>query len=732
MIPDSKKEEVRDAADIVEVVGDYVKLKRSGQAFTGLCPFHNERTPSFNVNPSLGIYKCFGCGEGGDVFSFVMKMDGVGFPEALRTLAERFGIELPEPDGAGGEHANRDSGRTESILHALRFAGLYYHTQLTESPEARSALDLLRDRGYAPSLIRRFGLGYAPAGGDRFAQAAAKEGFSEQALLDADLIKPSTRGEGFYDTFRGRLMFPLFNPSGRVIAFAGRVLDARKAAKYVNSSQTLVYNKSEVLYGIHYARNEMRRSGEAILVEGYTDVISLHAAGVAQAVASAGTALTPAQVRLLKRYASRLLMIYDADDAGQNAMMRGLLIALEEGLDVEMLQLPKGEDPDSFVKANGGEAAGDAFREFRRRHAADFITFTLRKAESEGALNSMSGVNQLMDELLEAVSLIPDPVHRQVAVSRLHTLTRPYRGGADRELFDDVSRRIAHRKRRRDLRRKEPASSAGGFGTGVGIAGGTGVGTASSTSASASAPGAQDPSQSGTLQGEMSQALPAAVGNPSWKPSGSHSGDHPQGGPSKPAGRSPGYERALLRLMVEHGESICRYVGHQINDSYFEHEPYRKLYMELMERVSAHQEIDPGVFAAMPDPYPSLIADVMMDPHTLGRSNRIGPAFNPPDPVQQAKAALKSLKIAYLLRMKTMLSSAISQAEADGRDRTADRRTTLHALTEVQRQLSFLEKTAAAACFPDPPGYKESQLRKSNSFDYTPRSQTGRTDRSNP
>lgn len=722
MIPDSKKEEVRDAADIVEVVGDYVKLKRSGQAFTGLCPFHNERTPSFNVNPTLGIFKCFGCGEGGDVFSFVMRMDGVGFPEALRTLAERYGIELPESDASDVERA--DATRNEAVLHALRYAGLYFHRQLVESPEAAPALELLRARGYAMGLIRRFGLGYAPSSGERFLQEAVREGFSEGVLHEADLIKPSTRGDGFYDTFRGRLMFPLFNPSGRVIAFAGRVVDGRKAAKYVNSSQTAVYNKSDVLYGIHFARNEMRRTGEAILVEGYTDVISLHSAGISNAVASAGTALTPSQVRLLKRYAGRLLMIYDADEAGQNAMARGLLIALEEGLDVEMLQLPKGEDPDSFVKASGGEQAGEAFRDYRTRHAADFITFALRKAESRGDLGSLSGVTRLMDEMLEAVSLIPDPVHRQVAVSRLHTLTRPYRGGTDRELFEDVSRRVTDRERRRARRNRHATDSdAPSAGTRYGGAASSGTETKRPQDPARGLP--TSPTASGDLTHRDASPAQAALPEHEALP------DHPDRTPPLAAngsagqGRGPAFERALLRLMVEHGEPICRYVGHQIHHAYFEHEPYRTLYEDLMARVSGHQDIDPGVYTAMPPPFPALIADVMMDPHSLGRSNRADAGLSRPDAVQQAKAALKSLKIAYLQRMKRLLSGTISASDmGGGAVEEQERRAALNALTEVQKQLSHLERTPAAACFPDPPGYGESQAAPTRVFDYKPRSRS--------
>ena len=290
MISDEKKEEVRAAADIVEVVQDYVKLKRSGSGFVGLCPYHDEKTPSFNVTPRLQIFKCFGCGESGDVFKFVMDQEGIGFTEAVRQLAERYGVFIPEEDNE--EHSETTQLR-EGILHALKFAGVYFYRNLIENPEAEKALKYLEDRGYNREIFRKYGLGYAPAGGEELIKAARNAGIDENYLLEADLIKPSNRGDGFYDTFRGRLMFPIFNPTGKVIAFAGRVLGNEKTAKYINSSQTKVYNKSEVVYGVNFAKNEIRKHKEVLLVEGYTDVITLMENGIGNVVASSGTSLTP-------------------------------------------------------------------------------------------------------------------------------------------------------------------------------------------------------------------------------------------------------------------------------------------------------------------------------------------------------------------------------------------------------------------------------------------------------
>ncbi|MDZ7694571.1 MAG: DNA primase [Balneolaceae bacterium] len=295
------------------------------------------------------IYKCFRCGESGDVFNFVMEMEGIGFVEAMRTLAERFGVSLPEEEE---QEFDEEHHLREGIYHALRYAGVYYYRQLLESKEAEQARQYLQQRGYNRNIMQKFGLGYAPGGGEKLYKAAIDSGLNEEYLEEAGLIKPSKRGSGYYDTFRGRLMFPIFNPSGKVIAFAGRVLGNEKSAKYINSPQTKVYNKSEVLYGVDFAKGGIRKEGKVLLVEGYTDVITLNQHDIDNVVASSGTSLTKGQMHLLHRYGDTIIMIYDSDSAGQAAMKRGINIGLEEGMDVKLLELPEGEDPDSFVAAS--------------------------------------------------------------------------------------------------------------------------------------------------------------------------------------------------------------------------------------------------------------------------------------------------------------------------------------------------------------------------------------------
>ena len=409
MIPEDKVEEVKAATDIVDVVGDYVRLKKAGANFKGLCPFHNERTPSFNVNPSMGIYKCFGCGEGGDAISFLMKVEGLGFTETVRMLAERAGIDLPE-EGAQDPHADEK----EAVLHALRFAARYYFGQLTKTDEGRRrGLAYFEGRGLTPETIKKFGLGYAPDAWDGLLKAAAEAQIKPEILDAAGLVLPNKNGDGFHDRFRERAMFPILSHVGKVLGFGGRVLpDSAPPTgdyvppKYINSPETRVYHKSRVLYGLFQGKQAIRGAEEAILVEGYTDVISLHQAGVQHVVASSGTALTPEQVKALGRYAKRVLLLYDADSAGAAAALRGIDLILREGLAAYVVALPEGSDPDSFVQKFGGEA----FRNYLQKHRQSFVHFKVSAARRAGTLGTPEGQAETANSILASIAQIPDTV----------------------------------------------------------------------------------------------------------------------------------------------------------------------------------------------------------------------------------------------------------------------------------------------------------------------------------
>ncbi|MGM0507428.1 MAG: DNA primase [Bacteroidota bacterium] len=674
-ITDEKKEEIRDAADLVEVVGDYVRLKRSGSGFMGLCPFHEEKTPSFSVTPRLGIYKCFGCGESGDIFRFVMEMEGVGFQEAMRTLAERYGVSLPvQEDPEQSEHQKEREG----IFHALRFAGLYYFRQLREEEEAEKARAYLKNRGMSPEMIKEFGIGYAPAGGEALLREASREGIETRYLEEADLIKPSKRGDGHYDTFRDRLMFPIFSPSGKVIAFAGRLLGDQKTAKYINSAQTPVYNKSEVVYGIHRAKNEIRKQEEVILVEGYTDVITLAQAGIGNVVASSGTALTAGQIRVLKRYGSKLIMIYDADSAGQKAMERGLEVALVEGMEVEMLELPGDEDPDSFVRQFGKES----FEELKQKQAADFVTFRIRKAEKEGEMESPSGRTRLIERLLENIAAIPDALARQVFVQHLHQKTQRYRNGSDRELFEELDRILKRREadQKRRKRREE-------------------------RTAERSRP--PTPNSSPFREGPPPDAPPHAprMEAPSSAP--------------PPAERSrPHYERELLRLMLRFGSDMVDYVGRLCNENLFEDDQLREFYLDIIERHQQGESISPEHYLHREHPYPALTGDLLLERYTTSdrHHERTGKKFERDgDKWKSIKSTIKPLRMNYLQRL-------MAQFAEEAREATMDRKRELVALQKkTQHEITRMQRHSAEELFPDPPG--RSSGGSSEPFSYTMKSE---------
>lgn len=673
-IPDHKLDEIRQAADIVEVVADVVSLKKSGQGFTGLCPFHNEKTPSFRVNPDMGIFKCFGCGEGGDAFSFVMKTEHVSFMEAVRSLAERYNVDLPEEESTP-EQAERAT-RFEKLYEALRFAANWYYQQLKHHEEAEKARIYLQNRGFTIETIRVFGLGYAPPSGRALLEAATQEGIDESILLDTDLVKPSSRGEGVYDSFRDRLMFPILNPSARVIGFAGRTFDENKGPKYVNSAQTDVYNKSQILYGIHLAKSVIRQEKQVVLVEGYTDVMSLAQHGVKNVVANSGTALTREQLELLKRYTNRLLMIYDADTAGQKAMVRGIELALEMGLEPETLQLPEGEDPDSFVKEHGQEG----FIEHKRAHTEDYITYLLRLAEESGRLSAMHERVHVIEELVELLAAIPDPVARQVATQQLHQSTHTFRGGSDRELHAAVDASVARRQQRSKLRQSRGGSS--------------GPTTRSGDSQIEGPPPIQD------------DALPMDPSEESL-------------GRTTSSKRRPEYERRLLKLCIEHGAWMVQYIHQYVYPSFLEDSQYREFFELLVDRATRQEPIDIQTFKSFPSPTPELIATLFMEKHMPGhrmsermKQNRLDQV----DEVMEAKSTMKVLVTHYLQRLKASITKEMSEEDIS----ETRRKELVTMMREAQKQLNTLQSTAAEHCFENPAGYDPEQKRKEG-FSYTPK-----------
>ncbi|MCF0042164.1 DNA primase [Dyadobacter fanqingshengii] len=411
-------ERIKQTADIVEVVGDFVSLKKKGANYSACCPFHNEKTPSFNVNPVRQIYKCFGCGAAGDSIKFVMDIDGVGYGEALRYLADKYNIEI-EQEEVTDEEALRQNER-ESLYIILNFAKNFYVQQLHESDEGQAVgLSYFKERGFTGEIRKKFELGYSLDTWDAFSKVALDKGYSSQLLEKAGLLihKEGSQTAG-YDRFRGRVIFPIHNVAGKVIAFGARILksDKSKAAnqpKYLNSPETEVYHKSDVLYGIFQAKNAIRQLDHCYLVEGYTDVISLNQGGIENVVASSGTSLTVEQIRLIGRFTPNVTILYDGDIAGIKAALRGLDLVLEEGLNVSIVLFPDGDDPDSYVRKVGAEA----FKIYLKQNSKDFITFKTEMLLQDAG-NDPFRLAAVIGEVVNSIVKIPDAIKRQVFFHR--------------------------------------------------------------------------------------------------------------------------------------------------------------------------------------------------------------------------------------------------------------------------------------------------------------------------
>ncbi len=443
MIAPATIRQIMDTVRIEEVVGDFVNLKRKGANLFGLCPFHSEKTPSFSVAPAKNIYKCFGCGRGGDAISFVMEHEHYTYPEALRYLAARYNIPIEEREPTPEE---REAAQKEESLYIINeYALRFFQEQLFETEEGRRiGLSYFKERGFTEETIRKFGLGYAPAAGDSFLQAARKAGYKEELLQELGLITKHGR-----DFFRGRVIFPIFNLTGKPMAFAGRQLKKDpKSPKYINSPESPIYDKSRSLYGISLAQRSIRRQEDCLLVEGYTDVISLHQAGLDRAVASSGTSLTQNQVQFIRRFTPNLTILYDGDSAGVQAAIRGLNIALEQDVNVKVVLLPEGEDPDSFLK----EVGPAVFQEYLQREASDFILFKTRRLLEEAGHDPLKKAEGIR-ELAESLSLLPDPLKRAMYIKEAARLLEMQEEALVAEVNKQIQKRLKQLERRRQSRR---------------------------------------------------------------------------------------------------------------------------------------------------------------------------------------------------------------------------------------------------------------------------------------
>jgi DNA primase len=397
-------EHLKSSVDIVRVVGDYVRLKRAGAGprYTGLCPFHHEKTPSFSVHSTHQFYKCFGCGAGGDVIKFVMEIERLTFWEAVKLLAERHGIPLPKQ----GAETDEESRRRGSLYEMHEIAARLFREQLF-SPAGQEAREYLERRGVARPVIEEFGLGFSDRSGQMLVRAFQRAGFSAEAMEESGLVLRRNDGSGFYDRFRGRLMFPIHSESGKLIGFGGRALAADDQPKYLNSPETPIYRKSQVLYNLHRARKAMEEAGRAVLVEGYMDVIGVYAAGVRNVAAVCGTSLTPLQVRSLRRHAPEVVLNFDPDAAGAAATEKHIPVLLDEGLRLRVLELRGGLDPDEYIREHGAEAYLAALEKAR-----SYFHWLADRARARFDLRTPEGRVAAFQFLLPSIQRMPDRLDR--------------------------------------------------------------------------------------------------------------------------------------------------------------------------------------------------------------------------------------------------------------------------------------------------------------------------------
>lgn len=409
-IDNATVQRILDAADIVEVVSDFVTLKKRGANYVGLCPFHNDRSPSFYVSKAKGMCKCFSCGEGGSPVSFIMKLEQMSFTEALRYLAKKYNIEVEEREMTDEER--RAESARENMLALNDFVMRYFEKNLHDTQEGRDiGLSYFRYRGISDAMIERFHLGYALEGRDELFNAAVARGYSEEYLFSTGVCTRTDDGR-VYDRFRGRVIYPILSLSGKVVAFGGRTLSKeKKIAKYVNSPESDIYMKRRELYGLYQAKQAISKAQRCIIVEGYMDVISMHQAGVCNIVASSGTALTVEQVRLIKRFTNNVTLIYDSDAAGIKASLRGIELLLQDGMNIKVLLLPPGDDPDSFAQNHSSTEV----EQYISEHETDFISFMARVL-MEGAADDPTRRATVITRLVKTIALIPDEITRSVYV----------------------------------------------------------------------------------------------------------------------------------------------------------------------------------------------------------------------------------------------------------------------------------------------------------------------------
>lgn len=450
MIKKETIEEIKNVTRIEEIVGEFVTLKKQGTYLQGLCPFHNEKTPSFTVTPSKGIYKCFGCGASGDAAKFLMDHEHYTYPESLRYLADKYNITIEETQPT--EEQKQEEQEKESLFAVNSFASKHFTNRLWQTNEGKSVgLSYFRNRGFHDATIEKFNLGYSPEKWDDLTAAALNNGYKLTYLEKSGLT--ITKNNRSFDRFRNRVIFPIHNISGRVIAFAGRILSQdKKQPKYVNSPETDIYYKSRILYGLHQARAAIAREDNCLLVEGYTDVISLHQSGIENVVSSSGTSLTEEQIQLIRRFTKNITILYDGDEAGLKASFRGIDMILEQDMNVKVVIFPEEEDPDSYARNNRSEDT----QNFIKENAKDFITFKTNILLEEVGDNPVRRAETIKD-IVTTISKIPDQITRTVYISECASILSMQ----EQTLMNELNKILRNKFRKKHKQKEElPESTA--------------------------------------------------------------------------------------------------------------------------------------------------------------------------------------------------------------------------------------------------------------------------------
>ncbi|MBK7407401.1 MAG: DNA primase [Saprospirales bacterium] len=619
MISDRSKQEILEAAKIEEVIGDYVNLKRRGSNLVGLCPFHPEKTPSFAVSPSKNLYKCFGCGKAGDSVTFLMEHEHLTFPEALRFLAGKFGIELEEKEWSPEEKEARE--HTESLFLVNDFGLKYFQQQLFETDRGKSVgLSYFKKRGFREEIIRKFGLGFAPDTTDGLTKEATLAGYSLEHLQQLGLTSESQR-----DFFRNRVVFTIHNQSGKAVGFAGRTLTNDKhSPKYLNSPESEIYHKSKILYGMFFAQRTIRKEEECILVEGYTDVLSLHQAGIENVVASSGTSLTVEQVRLIKRFSPNLKVLYDGDLAGRKAALRGSDLALEQDLNVRVVLLPDGEDPDSYLQKVGAEV----FREYLDQNAEDFILYKTASLLEDAGHDPIRRTVVAKD-VLSSVARIPDALKRAMYVKECARMLEM----EEQSLHSELNKQI-----RQILQKK--LKDQGGEATSGSVA--------------------RDDIPTTGLSPEDAERLRQESRKP--------------GPPTKVDQLS---ERDIARILIAYGdqifdkdqnESVAEYVLRNIEEvmEHFEHALYRQVAELTLERLQNKEPVNTAFFVQHGnDAIRTLAIDLLQSPYEIspGWSARFDVYQKLPDE-NFFKDALISVWQIKLDKLQRLIEDNINQMKA--------------------------------------------------------------------